>query len=250
VGQQTPTFFYTPYILIFERQLTLNPKPVKKTKVNDNKHTVRLAWSFIEKANHEWNKMFTTARHNNSRVRLPKETDTKGIPWDEPINKEDPNTWVFVTLTTMGEVVPGWASESFDRTRFDGEDFWLVRWDNGELIKPEKGAAFHLEDDGFTVTVNEQWRDEFLLASSVFPQPLTTDKDINTHNLMGTLRNDGFPNTVHSLINSLFGIGETDPWFPVKEAIRNLRSNPSLESILAAEDAINKAIDETVLFEA
>lgn len=67
---------------------------------------------------------------------------------------------------------------------------------------------------------------------------------------MGTLRNDGFPNTVHSLINSLFGIGETDPWFPVKEAIRNLRSNPSLESILAAEDAINKAIDETVLFEA
>ena len=41
----------------------------------------------------------------------------------------------------MGEVIPGWASESFDRTRFDGEEFWLVRWDNGELIEPEKGVA-------------------------------------------------------------------------------------------------------------
>lgn len=228
----------------------MNPKPNKKTNVNDNKHTVRLAWSFIDEVTHEWDKMFTKARRNNSRVRLPKETGPKGIPWDEPINKEDPNTWVFVTLTTMGEVVPGWASTSFDRTRFDGEDFWLVRWDDGELIKPEKGAAFHLEDDGFTVTVNKPWRDEFLLASSVFPQPLTTDKDINTHNLMGTLRDDDIPNTVHSLVNSLFGIGETDPWFPAQEAISNLQLNPSLESILAVEDAINKAIDETVSFEA
>ena len=228
----------------------MNPKPVKKTKVNDNKHTVRLAWSFIEKANREWDKMFTTARHNNSRVRIPQESDTRGIPWDEPINKEDPNTWVFVTLTTMGEVVPGWASESFDRTRFDGEDFWLVRWDNGELIEPEKGAAFHLEDDGFTVTVNEPWREKFLLASSVFPQPLTTDKDINTHNLMSTLRGDGFPNTVHSLANSLFGIGETDPWFPAQEAIHALQWNPTHNAIHAAEVAINKAVDDTVSFEA
>jgi hypothetical protein len=227
----------------------LNPKPVKKTKVNDNKHTVRLAWSFIEKANHEWDKMFTTARRNNSRVRIPQESDPRGIPWDEPINKEDPNTWVFVTLTTMGEVISGWASESFDRTRFDGEDFWLVRWDNGELIEPEKGAAFHLEDDGFTVTVNEPWRDEFLLASSVFPQPLTTDKGINTHDLMGTLRIDGFPNTADSLMTSLIGIGECDPWFPVQEAIHALQWNPALDAIHAAEVAINKAIDETVSFE-
>lgn len=228
----------------------MNPKPVKKTKVNDNKHTVCLAWSFIEKANHEWDKMFTTARHNNSRVRLPKESDPRGIPWDEPINKEDLNTWVFVTLTTMGEVVPGWASDSFDRARFDGEDFWLVRWDNGELIEPEKGAAFHLEDDGFTVTVNEPWRDEFLLVSSVFPQPLTTDKDINTHDLMGTLRIDGFPNTAHSLMTSLIGIGECDPWFPAQEAIHALQWNPTHDAIHAAEVAINKAVDETVSFEA
>lgn len=228
----------------------MNPKPVKKTKVNDNKLTVRLAWSFIEKANREWNKMFTTTRHNNSRVRIPQESDPRGIPWDEPINKADPNTWVFVTLTTMGEVISGWASESFDRTRFDGEDFWLVRWDNGELIEPEKGAAFHLEDDGFTVTVNEPWRDEFLLVSSVFPQPLTTDKDINTHDLMGTLRIDGFPNTAHSLATSLIGIGECDPWFPAQEAIRALRRNPTHDAIHAAEVAINKAVDDTVSFEA
>ena len=227
----------------------MNAKPLKKTKVNDNKRTVRNAWSFIDEATHAWDTMFATARRNNSRVRIPNESDPVGVPWDEPINKEDPNTWVFVTLTTMGDVVPGWASEAFTRTRFDGENFWRVNWADGELIKPERGAAFHLEDDGFTITVNEQWRDEFLLVSPVFPQPLTTDARVTTHNLMRALRLDGFANTAHSLMNSLFDIGETDPWFPVKEAIRNLQGNPTLEAIEAVQDAIDKAVDETVVFE-
>ena len=67
---------------------------------------------------------------------------------------------------------------------------------------------------------------------------------------MGTLRIDGFPNTADSLTTSLIGIGECDPWFPAQEAIHALHWNPTHDAIHAAEVAINKAVDETVSFEA
>lgn len=227
----------------------MNPKSIKKTKVNDNKLTVRLAWSFIDEAQHVWHVVFSEARRNQSRVQLPKQGDPRPIQWDTPINKEDPSTWVFVTLSVMRNHAPGWASTDFVRTRFDGEDFWEVTPD-GELRSREVGAAFHSENGGKTITVNETHRDKFLLASSVFPQAITADAHVDTHKLACVLRIDDFPNALNSLVTSMFEIGETDPWFPVKEAIHNLQGNPSFESILSVKDAIDKAVDETVLFEA
>lgn len=227
----------------------MNPKPIKKTKVNDNKQTVRRAWRFIDEAQHVWHVMFSEARRNQSRVQLPKKSDPRPIQWDTPINKDDPSTWVFVTLSVMVNHPPGWASTDFMRTRFDGNNFWAVNTD-GELRNPEEGAPFRTEDGGKTITVNETHRDEFLLASSVFPQAITTDARVNTHELACVLKLDDFPNALNSLVVSMFEIGETDPWFPVMEAIHNLQDDPTFESIEAVKDAIDKAIDETVMFEA
>lgn len=227
----------------------MSRKRMKKTNVNNNKQTVRLAWAFQDEVLHAWDSTFAQARRNQSRILIPDPNNLNPLQWDEPIDVDDPETWVSVSLETL-EPRPGvnWADGWFRRTRFDGHNFWLVD-EAGEIIEPDRGAAFSLEDSNRGVKVNESWRDEVLSVSSPRHQLLTADRHINVHELTKAISLGEDFNALTPLMDTLTFIEVGDPWFPVREAILNLQHNPTLEAILEVSDAIDKAVDATVRFE-